>query len=87
MTFDATYSKSIFTSTTFWGALLSLVASVAPRVLHNIIGTADYPTVAAIAASVATFLITVYGRFTAKQVVTLTGGPVPPASVATGTKG
>ena len=39
-----------------------------------------------ITAAVA-FVVTVYGRFTAKQVVTLTGGPTPPATSLTGTKG
>jgi hypothetical protein len=65
-------SKSIFSSVTFWGAITSLVAALCPVVFVKL--GFDAPTVAAYITSAIGFAITVYGRFTATQTVTLKGG-------------
>ena len=75
MSFDAGNAKSIFSSTTFWGSVVSLVSMLAPHVYANIVGSATQTTVVATIVGVIGFLITVYGRFTATQPVTLTGKP------------
>lgn len=74
-------SKSIFQSVTFWGSVTALVASLAPSVFVKL-GYSPQTVAADIVAGIG-FIITVYGRFTAKQQVTLAGGivtPTPPAA-------
>lgn len=75
MSFDPTQAKSIFTSVTFYGAVVSLVAQLAPHFYANIVGSASQATVVATIVGVVGFIITVVGRFRAKQVVTFTGAP------------
>jgi hypothetical protein len=76
MSFDIQNAKSIFSSTTFWGSIVSLLALLAPHVYTNLAGNASQTVVVSTIVGVVGFLVTVYGRFTAKQVVTLAGGPV-----------
>ena len=85
--FNLTQTKSILQSTTFWGAIIALLGTVAPHIYANLFGSASQTVVVSGIVSVVGFIITVYGRFTAKQVVTLTGGPTPPAKTASGTEG
>lgn len=63
---------------------MALVAELAPHVFSNIAGAASQTTVVSMIVAVIGFLVTVYGRFTARTPVSLTGGtvapPVPPAS-------
>jgi hypothetical protein len=73
-------SKSIFSSVTFWGAVTSLIAMVAPAVFVKL-GYSPQ-TVAAELTAIFGFVVTVYGRMTATQVVTLKGGPVTPPGQA-----
>jgi hypothetical protein len=73
---NAVQAKSIFQSLTFWGAITSLIAAMAPGVFTKL--GYDAPTVAAGIVTGVGFIITIYGRLTAKQAVTLTGGPVVP---------
>jgi hypothetical protein len=85
MTFNTGFSKSIFTSVTFWGAVVSVFAQAVPTIAAKLGVTSGNSL--AIAGDITTaigFIITVYGRFTANQTVTLTGGPSTPSS---GTKG
>lgn len=79
--FSLSDAKSIFQSTTFWGSVVSLGAQLAPHIYANIAGSASQTQVVATIVSVIGFGVTVYGRFTAKQVVTLTGKlPAVPGS-------
>ena len=78
MAFNVTEAKSIFQSTTFWGAVLSLFSQFAPHIYANLFGGASQATIVGDIMTGIGFLVTVYGRFTAKQAVTLTGGPVKP---------
>lgn len=71
--FNLSQAKSIFQSTTFWGSIVALFAQLAPHVFTNLFGSASQTQVVAGILSVIGFGVTVYGRFTAKQVVTLTG--------------
>lgn len=88
MAFDTGFSKSIFQSTTFWGAVMTALAMSFPTIFTKLnITTANTATIAQYIVQAIGFVITVYGRFTAKQVVTLTGGPMPPAVPASGSKG
>lgn len=75
MSFDVNKAKSIFASTTFWGSAVALVAAMAPHVYSNFAGSADQTQVVSGIVSFIGFCLAVYGRFTAKQVVTLTGAP------------
>jgi|HubBroStandDraft_3_1064219.scaffolds.fasta_scaffold56843_4 hypothetical protein len=68
--------KSIFASTTFWGAVVSLIAVAFPAFFAALGVTTDAATQAAIAAHIVSgigFMVTVYGRLTAKQPVSITG--------------
>jgi uncharacterized membrane protein len=88
MVFSTGFSKSIFSSTTFWGAFLAAIAMAFPALAaHFGLSTANTAVDAQYITQAVAFVVTVYGRFTAKQVVTLTGGPTPPATSLTGTKG
>jgi energy-converting hydrogenase Eha subunit C len=73
MAFDSGNVKSIFSSTTFWGSIVSLVAMLAPHIYANIAGSASQTAVVSTIVAVVGFVVTVYGRFTATQKVTLTG--------------
>jgi hypothetical protein len=66
-------AKSIFASTTFWGSIVALVAQLAPHIFTNLAGTASQATVVTTVVGVIGFAVTVYGRFTATQPVTVTG--------------
>ena len=66
-------TKSIFTSLTFWGSFTALVSAFAPKVF--VVLGMDPQTVASGIVSVIGFVLTVWGRFRAKQPVTLTGSP------------
>jgi hypothetical protein len=72
-------SKSVFSSVTFWGSVTALVAALAPGVFVKL--GYDAPTVASYIVSAIGFGVTVYGRITATQAVTLTGG-TPAAPLA-----
>jgi hypothetical protein len=69
--------KSIFSSKTFWGALLSLLAMFIPK-LQGIQLDSIWPYVTAGIG----FILTIVGRLTAKKQVTLTGTP-PAADIST----
>jgi uncharacterized membrane protein YwaF len=84
MTFNVNQAKSIFQSTTFWGSIISLFAVAAPTIYTKLFGSASQATVANDILLGIGFIVTVYGRFTAKQPVTLTGSPT---SGISGTKG
>jgi uncharacterized membrane protein len=88
MTFDLIQAKSIFQSTTFWGAVVSLFFTFAPAVYGKLFGaTTPQATIVSDILVGIGFLVTVWGRLTAKQVATFSGGPVPPGKVMSGTKG
>ena len=87
MAFNVTQAKSIFSSTTFWGSVVSLIAILAPHIYANIAGSASQTTVVSTIVAIIGFGVTVYGRFTAKQVVTLTGANPPAGGALPGTKG
>jgi NO-binding membrane sensor protein with MHYT domain len=88
MAFSTGFSKSIFSSVTFWGSVLAAVAAAFPALSAQFgLTTANTAVDAQYITAAVAFVVTVYGRFTAKQVVTLTGGPTPPATSLTGTKG
>lgn len=75
MPYTTVQAKSILTSTTFWGSIVSLVAMLFPHIFANIAGTYPQSTVVTMIVAVVGFIITVYGRFTAVQPVALTAGP------------
>jgi hypothetical protein len=75
-------SKSIFQSVTFWGAVTSLIAMLAPELFVKL--GYDPQTVAADIVAGIGFIVTLYGRFTAKQLVTLGGGVVIPPALPPG---
>jgi hypothetical protein len=85
MTFNLNQAKSIFQSTTFWGAVVSLFFTFAPSLYGKLFGatTSQAVVVSDVLVGVG-FIVTVWGRFTAKQTVTLTGSPT---SGIAGTKG
>ena len=88
MGFNTGFSKSIFSSVTFWGSALAAVAMAFPALAARFgLSTANTAVDAQYITAAVAFVVTVYGRFTAKQVVTLKGGPTPPAVSLTGTKG
>jgi hypothetical protein len=86
--FNVVQAKSILQSTTFWGAVVSLFFSFAPALYGKLFGTAtpQATVVSDILVGIG-FLITVYGRLTAKQVVTITGANPPAGGALKGTKG
>jgi hypothetical protein len=74
-------SKSIFTSKTFWGAVISLLAQFVPHLFVMFGATSDAAGQAAVvgwAVTIIGFGWTVYGRFMANKPVTVTGGPMVP---------
>jgi hypothetical protein len=87
MPFNSTQAKTIFASTTFWGSVVSLLGVVAPHFLANLTNGASQSTVVSYIVAAVGFVVTVYGRFTAKQVVTLTGANPPGGGGLTGSKG
>jgi hypothetical protein len=88
MTFDTGFSKSIFKSTTFWSGAVGAVAMLIPTVATKLgISSTNAPVIAQYIVQGLSFIGVVYGRFTAKQVVTVAGGPIPPATVVSGSKG
>jgi uncharacterized membrane protein len=67
-------TKSIFTSVTFYGAVISLLGIVAPKISTALgITTANSAAIAQEAVAVVGFLITLWGRVRATTKVTLTG--------------
>jgi hypothetical protein len=82
MALDTGFSKSIFKSTTFWGAILTALAIAVPTLTAKFgLTSANVSTDAQWIVGAITTVITIYGRFTASQPVTLTGGSiVPPKS-------
>lgn len=74
-------NKSIFQSVTFWGAVITAGSGLFPAVAAKFGITGDAASIAAASAHIVTligFAVTVYGRFTAKTTVTLTGTPPAP---------
>lgn len=86
-------AKSIFTSTTFYGAILALLSSIDPPLYAKILsslGVNDPNLIVAKIVGTIAFAITVYGRWTATQPVALKPGPkiievssvpIPPAKL------
>ena len=69
-------TKSIFMSTTFYGSILALLASIDPALYNKILislNVSDPNLVTAKIVGVIGFIIAVYGRFTATKLVTLIG--------------
>ena len=64
MTFNLDQAKSIFQSTTFWGAVLSLFSQFAPSIYMKLFGAAPQATIIADIMTGIGFIVTVYGRFT-----------------------
>lgn len=86
MTFNEAYAKSIFYSTTFWGAVVSLFFSIAPHFSATVFGsTSQTQIVAAIMTGIG-FFVTVYGRMTAKQTASWTSGPTAPPTTGSGSQ-
>lgn len=78
MAFVNTDVKSIFSSTTFWGAVVSLAATLVPGLLGIIGVGADAAGQASLVAHIVQivgFAVTVYGRLTATQPAAI----VPPS--------
>lgn len=71
---DAGNVKSILTSTTLWGAILGLLSTLFPSI-YTKLGLTDANQIAVIQQIVAgvSGIIVIYGRFTATQVVTISG--------------
>lgn len=70
--------KAILYSTTFWGAVVSLASTLVPK-FFTIIGLDPGPTgqatlVKDIVLAIG-FVVTVYGRLTATQLVSFSGKP------------
>jgi hypothetical protein len=77
MTFTTGFSKSIFESVTFWGSVLTALAITLPAVAAKFgLTTADTAVDAQWIVGAIGTIVTIYSRLTAKQVVTLAGGPV-----------
>jgi putative Mn2+ efflux pump MntP len=74
MPFNTTEAKSIFSSVTFWGAILTALAIAVPSLTAKFgLTTANTSQDATWIVGFFTTVMTIYGRFAAKQVVTLTG--------------
>jgi hypothetical protein len=71
MAFDPTQAKSILQSKTFWGALIALVAVLFPGTFAKI-GIPQADLVDKVVGGIGAVLA-IYGRFSATQMVTLTG--------------
>jgi hypothetical protein len=70
--------KSIFASTTFWGAVISMLSMFAPKLFVLLGFTTDPAGQAALVShiiGIISFAVTVWGRFTATAQTTLTGAP------------
>lgn len=79
MAFDTVISKSIFQSVTFWGSVLTALAMAIPSVAAKFgLTTGNAAVDAQYIVQAIGVILTIYGRFTAKQVVTVSGGPVVP---------
>jgi len=86
--FNLVQAKSIFQSTTFWGAVVSLFFSFAPSLYGKLFGvTTPQATVVSDILVGIGFIVTVIGRLTAKQIVTITGANPPAGGAMKGTKG
>jgi hypothetical protein len=85
--FNLIEAKSIFQSQTFWGAVISLYSVLAPGIYAKFFGATPQLTIVGDILTGIGFIWTVWGRLTAKQVVSLTGGPIPPAKIASGSGG
>jgi hypothetical protein len=86
--FNLTEAKSIFQSVTFWGSVLTALAIAIPSVSSKFgLTTATAATDAQYIVQAIGVAITIYGRFTAKQVVTVTGANPPAGGTLSGTKG
>jgi hypothetical protein len=85
--FNVVQAKSILQSTTFWGAVISLLSTLAPHVFANLFGGASQTVIVSNIITGIGFIITVYGRFSAKQVVTWTGANPPGGGAVSGTRG
>lgn len=74
MAFEPGNVKSIFQSTTFWGSVITALAIAAPTFAAKLgITSANTAAIAQWIVGAAGTVITIYGRFTATQQVTLTG--------------
>lgn len=74
MAFDTTNVKSIFQSVTFWGSAITAFAIALPSVAAKLgITTANTAAIAQWIIGAAGTVIAIYGRFSAKQSVSLTG--------------
>jgi uncharacterized membrane protein len=67
-------NKSIFVSKTFWFAVLTALSGMFPS-YAQLLGIHDVSAVANNIVTGITMLLTIWGRFTATQVTTLSGGP------------
>ena len=66
--------KSIFTSKVFWGAVVTVLSSLFPKVIHVSDADATVSTILTVIGGV----FTVYGRWAATSKVSITGeAPVP----------
>ena len=80
--------KSIFSSTTFWGSVVALLATLVPAAFTLVGLTTDASGQATLVAHILSyvgFAMAVYGRMTATQPVSLLGKalvapPVPPVA-------
>jgi uncharacterized membrane protein len=72
MTFSTGFSKSIFQSTTFWSAFIGAIAMLIPTLAAKVgVTSTTVPVIAQYIVQAFSFIGVVYGRFTAKQVVTV----------------
>lgn len=93
MAFTTVQAKSIFTSTTFYGAILALLSAIDPSLyakLLSSLGVNDPNLIVAKIVGTIAFAVTVYGRWTATQPLALKSGlktieikstPIPPAKL------
>jgi hypothetical protein len=72
MAFDSNEAKSIFTSKTFWGSVIALVALVFPMAFAKL-GFTDQGALADKIVGGMGTLLAIYGRLAATQPATLTG--------------
>jgi hypothetical protein len=81
MTLDST-PKSIFRSVTFWGAVLGVLTMAFPAFFTKL-GVTDANSVAISQhiVDIIAFIVVVWGRLHASQVVTLTGNPPKPPAI------
>ena len=65
-------TKSLFTSKTFWGAVITALSGAFPH-FSSLLGITDVNSVANNIVTGIGFLFTVYGRISATAPVTITG--------------